>query len=164
MPNINLLPALDRMRSPCGQPFFDFGKIPHDAARRKGKTAGKLAALLHAEYRAVGQRHHLLELVAAYCSGQTGIATLGHRQILQSTLMPYVETVSFSKPFRFSRSLAQNRKLSALPRWLLAAQRPRSPVIWMRFGSRLTRERSVSELLCCQCLATKSPWNPSGTA
>lgn len=129
MPDIDLLPALDRSRPPGSEPLLNLGQVPDHAARRKCKTAGKLAALLHAEYCAVGQRNHQLELVAAYCSGQTGIATLGHRQILQSTLMPYEKLLSLAKPIRVSRSLAHFRKLSALPPWVLVAQRRQSPAM-----------------------------------
>lgn len=63
MSYIDLLAALDRSRPPGGEPFFDFGQVPDHAARRKGKAARELSTLLHAEDRAVSERHDFSELL-----------------------------------------------------------------------------------------------------
>lgn len=63
MSHINLLTALNRSRPPGGEPLLDFGQVPDHAARRKCKAAWELSTLLHAEDRAVSERHDFSELV-----------------------------------------------------------------------------------------------------
>ncbi len=47
------------------EPGFDLGQIPDDAARREIEAPRKLAALFHLVDRAVGERHHLAQLLPA---------------------------------------------------------------------------------------------------
>ncbi len=61
--HIGMLSAGNRFRAPCQQPGLDLRKIPDDAARRQRETPRKVAALLQLVDRAVGQGHHLSQLV-----------------------------------------------------------------------------------------------------
>jgi hypothetical protein len=60
---IDLLAALDWLRPPGGQPFLDFRQVPDHAARGECKAARELSTLLHAEDRAVSERHDFSELL-----------------------------------------------------------------------------------------------------
>lgn len=61
---VGVLGACYRLRPSRGEPLLDLGKVPNDAARRKGEALRKFATAFHFVDRAVSQRHHLAELVA----------------------------------------------------------------------------------------------------
>jgi hypothetical protein len=52
-----------RLRAPGGDPFFDFGKVPNDAAGGQSEALRKFAPAFHLVNSAVSQRNHFAELV-----------------------------------------------------------------------------------------------------
>ena len=59
-----MLRAGDGCGSARGEPCFDFAQIPYDASWREREASRKLAALLHLIDGAVGERHHLAQLLS----------------------------------------------------------------------------------------------------